>query len=144
MTRKILAAAALCALVGAAQAGEGTSDLTVKVTGLRAPDGVVRLALYNVPEEYPRGEKLDSAEVPADGDAVEHVFTGLAPGRYALAVYHDENGNGEFDQGTFGIPKEGYAFSNGAPPGLTGPPSFRQAAIEVNGSHTTEVIELRH
>ncbi len=58
------------------------------------------------------------------------VFKGLRPGRYAVAVYHDENDNGEFDQALFGIPLEDFGFSNDATVFL-GPPSFGEAQVSV-------------
>ena len=38
------------------------------------------------------------------------VFRGLAEGQYAVALFHDQNGNGEFDTGLFGPPVEGFGF----------------------------------
>jgi uncharacterized protein (DUF2141 family) len=34
----------------------------------------------------------------------------IKPGKYAIAVIHDENCNGKLDTNMFGIPKEGYGF----------------------------------
>ncbi len=45
-------------------------------------------------------------------------FEDIPPGRYALAVIHDENMNGKLDANWLGVPKEGYGFSNDAK-GLT-------------------------
>ena len=70
-------------------------------------------------------------------------FKDLKPGRYALAVYHDENGNGEFDRTWIGLPAEGLGFSNGAWIGL-GPPSFEEAAVTLKGQEQTIVIALRY
>ena len=84
---------------------------------------------------------LDDRVVPA-ADAVA-TFEDLAPGTYAVAVYHDENGNGEFDQGLFGIPLEGYAFSMGAR-AFFGPPSFERAAFAVAAAGTTVTIAMTY
>lgn len=65
----------------------------------------------------------------------------LAPGRYALAVYVDRNGNGKLDSGMFGIPKEPYGFSQGG--GSMGPPDFADAAVEVPETGATIHIKLR-
>ena len=62
--------------------------------------------------------------------SVEFIFTGLPAGSYAVAVYHDENGNEELDTNLLGIPREGFAFSGDAR-GFAGPPSFDDAAVEV-------------
>ena len=57
-------------------------------------------------------------------------FADLPPGRFAVAVFHDENENDELDVNFIGIPKEGYAFSRDAR-GFAGPPSFDAAAVEI-------------
>jgi uncharacterized protein (DUF2141 family) len=65
----------------------------------------------------------------------------LAPGRYALAVYVDRNGNGKLDRGMFGIPKEPYGFSGKG--GVMGPPDFVDAAFEVPEAGARIRIRLR-
>jgi uncharacterized protein (DUF2141 family) len=54
---------------------------------------------------------------------------------YAVACFHDENGNGKLDTGLFGIPKEGTAASNDAK-GRMGPPKFQDAKFPFQGSDT--------
>lgn len=145
MIRYTLPMASLCALLTLAPAGAAdAADLVVRVTGLRAPEGVVRLALYDTPEEFPRGRRLVGGEVTAEGATVEYVFEGLKPGTYAVAIYHDQDGDGEFDQGIFGLPLEGYGFSNGARAGLMGAPDFDEAAVTVDGAETVDEIEMRY
>ena len=56
-------------------------------------------------------------KAPAIKDASATIdFDGLAPGKYAMVCYHDENGNGKFDENALGMPKEGYCFSNNIKP----------------------------
>ena len=52
---------------------------------------------------------------PADTSGVRIIFAGLPPGDYAVAAFHDADGNGELGTNILGIPTEGYGFSNGAP-----------------------------
>lgn len=128
-----------------AAAGQAVAaELRVRVTELRIDDGGVHFALYATPESFPKkDDRHAGAEVKAkDGGAI-WVFRGLAPGRYAVAVYHDENGNGEFDQGFFGIPLEGYAFSNGATAFFSAP-GFDEAAVTVGEGVTEIVIEMAY
>ena len=107
------------------------ADLTVEVVGLGSDDGNVHFALYDNPATFPDDEgRLLGTHVPIAERRAVAVFKDLAPGSYAVAVYHDENGNGSFDQGFLGLPLEDYGFSNGAPPFL-GPPSFDQAKFAV-------------
>ena len=128
-----------------ATAGQAVAaELRVRVTELRLSDGGVHFALYATPESFPKkDDRHAGAEVEAKDSGAIWVFRGLAPGRYAVAVYHDENGNGEFDQGFFGIPLEGYAFSNGATAFL-GAPGFDEAAVTVGEGVTEIVIEMTY
>ena len=71
----------------------GPANLTITVTGLRSADGLVRLAIFDNADEFPVGEKYAARDVPARAVAQTVVFTGLKPGRYAVAMHHDENGN---------------------------------------------------
>ncbi len=108
------------------------AELDVTVSGLRSDLGEVHVAVYDDADRFPKdGESLADAVVAASGAAAGKVtvtFKDLAAGKYALAVYHDENGNNEFDQGILGVPLEGYGFSNGASV-FFGPPDFAAAAI---------------
>lgn len=107
------------------------AELTVEVIGLGSDTGNVHFGLYDNPATFPDDEgRLRGTNVPVAGRRAVAVFENLEPGSYALAVYHDENANGSFDQGFLGIPLEDYGFSNGARAFL-GPPSFEQAKISL-------------
>ncbi len=65
-----------------------------------------------------------------------HV-SGLSPGLYAIAVFHDANGNGRLD--TFmGIPREGYGFSRN-PPFRPRAPKFIETQIDVTGQMRIDI-----
>ena len=107
------------------------AELIVEVTGLSSDAGKVRFGLYDDPAAFPEDEgRVDGTRVKIKDRRAIAVFKGLRPGRYAVAVYHDENDNGEFDQALFGIPLEDFGFSNDATVFL-GPPSFREAQVSV-------------
>ncbi len=71
------------------------------------------------------------------------VFCQLKPGTYAVAVFHDENGNGDLDTNFIGIPKEGYGFSNN-PKSMMGPPEFKEAAFTVGEEDLEMLIQLKY
>jgi uncharacterized protein (DUF2141 family) len=130
-------AAALC-LAGNAIA----ADLKVTVTALRSTEGTVHVALYDSREGFPDNDHvLEDRVVPASDPVAR--FAGIAPGTYAVAVYHDENANDEFDQGLLGIPREGYAFSMGAR-AFFGPPDFDAAAFVVEAGGTAVTIPMTY
>ena len=48
-------------------------------------------------------------------------FTDVPPGTYAIALLHDENGNGRADR-VLMVPREGFGFSRNAPVRMGPPP----------------------
>lgn len=119
-------------------------DLTVVVKNLRSNQGQVLVALWHDSEGFTKPEAAISKlkSVPR-GHVARATFPGLEPGRYALATYHDENGNGKLDRTWIGWPEEGLGFSNGAWINL-GPPTFKAAAVDVAPGTQAIVIPLRY
>jgi uncharacterized protein (DUF2141 family) len=64
-------------------------------------------------------------------------FDGIENSKYAVAVFHDENGDGQL---TFF--QEGIGFSNDSNQAF-GPPQFAPASFEVAG-HTEIVVNIRY
>ncbi|MHA1601117.1 MAG: DUF2141 domain-containing protein [Alphaproteobacteria bacterium] len=117
---------------------------TVVVENLRSDKGDVRVALWSDPDGFTEPEAaIAETGQKAQIGQVTFRFAGLPAGRYAIASFHDENGNGDFDLTFLGLPKEGLGFSNGAWIGL-GPPAFDDAAVEVNVSSQVIVVKLRY
>jgi len=108
------------------------ADLTITVKAVRNSTGAVYLAVYDETGfGKPELAKARQRASAANGD-ITFVFHDLAAGKYAVASYHDENGNGKLDTNSLGIPTEGYGFSNNAQ-GNFGPPAFAQAAFDFDG-----------
>jgi len=124
-------------------AASPVTELDVQVDGLRSTRGLVRVCLTADPKNFPdcvSDARAVTRSVPATTRALS--FPGLAPGAYALAVIHDENGNSRLD--TFaGIPREGFGFSRN--PGLTfGPPRFSAARFPVAGVSVQQQVRVRY
>mgnify|MGYP000960629009 CR=1 FL=1 len=107
--------------------------LTLRITGIRNDAGVVRAAVCNAREQFPIGCTL-AAESRASMGVVLVQFPRVETGAYAVAVFHDENQNGQLDmhQGRQ-VPSEGVAFSNDAF-ARAGVPSFEQARFDFDGN----------
>jgi uncharacterized protein (DUF2141 family) len=143
-SRPLLALGCLSALPLLAGAG-GDTGVSVEVTGLRSTRGVVRACMTSHPQRFPRCRGDADAYalvVPASG-AVTLEFAGVAPGRYAIALLHDENNNGKADRAFSLMPKEGYGFSRDAPVRM-GPPRFDEAAFEVGSARLRQAIRMRY
>lgn len=131
---------------------QSTGQLTVVVDGLQTADGRVCIKIFANGQGFPNGEEgvvrrecLAIAPPAPDqiGVPFTATFTDLPAGSYAIALYHDLNGDQQLNRGPFGIPSEGYGFSNN-PASRTGPPNFGEASVLVVGSNTTIQIQLRN
>lgn len=122
-----------------------TTDLTVTITNLKEDTGVVRLAIYDKSSAFPdkADQAYDKAIAEIKNGKATIVFKNVKPGKYAISAFHDANNDGIINKNAFGIPKEGYGFSNDAM-GSFGPPSFSAASFEVSESKNTHSFKLRH
>ncbi|WP_299399127.1 DUF2141 domain-containing protein [Pelagibius sp.] len=133
---------AIAAEQAACTAEEG-AQIEVKVENVRNSKGLITAVLYgDDPEGFlKRGQRLDRIRVEANEGETLLCLKAPAEGRYSIALYHDENGNKEFDRNFLGIPSEGYGFSNN--PGFRfGKPEQEETLFSVNGSTTKVSISV--
>jgi uncharacterized protein (DUF2141 family) len=131
----------LAAVPGAAQTTR--ARLVVEITSLRNDGGTVGCLLFASRTGFPTEPSRAIARtgsVPS-GRRAQCVFDDLAPGTYAVAVHHDEDGDGVFDTGIFGIPLEGIGASRDAR-GNMGPPSWDDARLDVPAGETEITIHV--
>ena len=118
----------------------------VQVLNIRNSTGTVDCALFESPEGFPT-EVLRSATnvmvIKVRKTQARCDFEDIPPGRYALAVIHDENMNGKLDTNVLGIPTEGYGFSNDVK-GLFGAPAFSAASFAYDGRTLDLTIGLQY
>lgn len=131
---------ALVALAGAQAADAQTANgsLAIDLTGLQ-PQGAVLVQLFNSETGYQSGESVGAARVEVTGDTARVEFADLAPGQYAFRMFHDVNGDGQFNTNPMGIPIEPYAFSNNAR-GSFGPARWADAVFTLNAGANTQQI----
>ena len=118
------------------------ASLTVTFTGLTSTSGALMVALYDSEAAYGGGQPLQAARVAVGGASAIAVFPGLKPGRYAIKVFHDLNGDGKLNTNPFGAPTEPYAFSNNAQ-GNMGPASWADAAFTVAAGANAQTIVIQ-
>ncbi len=135
----------LCvSLLASTPAATRAGELQVEVKGLRNNDGLVRLALYDRPELFPiSGKAFVISDVPIPYQGLSLLFSDLPLGEYALALFHDEDGDNVFDKGFLGLPLEGFGFSNDATVFFSAP-SFSAAAVTVGEALTTITVHVRY
>lgn len=122
-----------------AETPAGTYTLTVTVEGVESAQGVIMAGLLKANPAGGRPIAAGGARVEAVAGTMTVTFTGLAAGDYAVRLFHDANANGEMETNAFGIPLEGYGFSNRARAGF-GPPSFDEMKVTVAGDTTTTAV----
>jgi uncharacterized protein (DUF2141 family) len=149
-TAAIAAAAGLLA-AGPALADQGcagtrtptSSKLTVQVAGVRPATGEVAITVY--PDDKRRflakGGKWARQRVRAAA-TVRACF--WAPqGSYAVAVYHDRDGDRDFDRTIVGLPAEGFGFSND-PDTRTGLPPLSAVRFRVGPGERLVPIQMKY
>jgi len=104
--------------------------------------GRIAVAIYRDAESFRRGEGPIRTLMANRTSPVTRAWVlGLPPGRYAIAAFHDLDGNGVLTKLPFGLPKEAFGFSNGAT-GRIGTTTFDAAAFDLPISGTTQTIRL--
>jgi len=123
---------------------EEQGEILIRVQGIGVPEGKIRLALFQDRSEFPHTESAMIGRVlPAQERELRCTIQGVAYGTYAIAVFHDINGNGRLDRNPFGLPTEPYAFSNN-PSIKRRAPRFRDAAFRLVKPSFNLRIELRY
>jgi uncharacterized protein (DUF2141 family) len=121
----------------------GTGRIIIQIENLKNQNGSILISLYNNPDGYP--EDWESAYqyqvISADRFSGEILLDNIPFGSYAFAIIHDENNNFKLDRNLFGIPREGYAFSNNVR-GRFGPPGFESALFELKELEIKQRITL--
>lgn len=119
--------------------------LTVQVGQLKSDAGEVVVTVYpSDPSRFlaPSG-KLLRLRVAAMAPMTEVCFSLPKPDAYAVAVYHDADGDKRFSRNSVGLPTEGYGFSNDAPTRF-GVPAFDAARFEVRAGGATIRVKMRY
>ncbi|MBD3882694.1 DUF2141 domain-containing protein [Phormidium tenue FACHB-886] len=122
-----------------------SGNLTVEVDGLKSQEGQICINLFASSRGFPsnRQEALQRQCEAIATIPMTFTFNDLQLGNYAVAVYHDANGDEVLDRNELGMPIEGYGFSRN-PVVRTGPPEFGDSAVLVAGSSTSIQIQLKY
>lgn len=109
------------------------AELTVTIDHIKNDEGIVYAQLFLGEDSYINNNAEQNAMMPAKQGVGEFTFTDLKPGDYVVRLYHDENGNQQLDMNAFGMPLEGYGFSNEAVANM-GPPQYKDMVVRIEES----------
>jgi uncharacterized protein (DUF2141 family) len=120
------------------------SQLDLTVDKIKSDKGVIRVLLFDQEKGWPDdpSKAFKSATLKIVNQKATYTFKNLPAGIYAIAVIHDTEETGKLRTNRFGIPLDGYGFSNNAT-GTFGPPSFSKATLTLTIGVNKQTISLR-
>lgn len=124
--------------------GQSAPEIDLHIREAKSNKGVVRVLLFNSEKGYPDKPELalKSFSVPVFERKCYFKIANLKAGKYSIAVFHDEDENGELNTNPFGFPIEKYGFSNNAR-AYYGAPPFSKASFELKDERKVILINLR-
>ncbi len=125
--------------------GQDTGTIIIELETIKNHDGVILVSLYADENGFPdEWEKAFRSEiVPVTSELLEIRLEDIPHGTYGLAIVHDENENMKLDTNFFGVPREGYGFSNNAR-GRFGPPRFPDVQFTLDSDTSLHQIKLNY
>ena len=120
---------ALLASLFASTVNATTIDFEIK--GIASNQGKIYVQLFKGEESYKKGKAYLSSIIQAKPGKITVSFNDLDAGDYAVRFFHDQNDNGKLETNLFGLPTEGYGFSNDAKPNF-GPLDYQDIQFTVS------------
>lgn len=121
----------------------GASKLIVQVHGVHSAKGEVAITVY--PDDRRRflakGGKV--ARVRVKAATTVRACLWLPAATYEVAVYHDVNGDRDFNRTIVGLPAEGFGFSND-PETKVGLPPISAARFRLMPGEGSVVIQMKY
>jgi len=119
--------------------------LNVVADGMKSGDGLLAITVYADKRRdfLAKGGSIWVGRVKAHQGTTRGCVFLPEKGVYAIALYHDEDGDLNFDRTGLGLPAEGYGFSNN-PSTLAGLPSFRSVRLNVPKTDLTTRITMKY
>ena len=119
-------------------------NITLDISNIRNTDGIMHFFVFSYKNQYPDNPwqhySLDKSQVVNNRMLVN--LKGLEQGKYAFSLLDDENANEDLDF-FFGLPTEGYGFSNDVKPFLS-MPEYEDLLIDVEDNYKRIKINLQY
>lgn len=118
-------------------------NIKINFENIQLATGSIKVALYRSAETF-----LDKENAAAyfsfkinEKGSLAATINDIEYGEYAIAVFHDENSNGELETNLLGIPTEPYCFS-GSGHSKWKPPVYEDAKFRVLENEITLTLRL--
>ncbi|AWX44392.1 hypothetical protein HME9304_01392 [Flagellimonas maritima] len=105
-------------------------SITVTVNGIEKQKGQIVFMLFDREEGFPKevDKAFKKGIVSTFDTSATYTFENIPNGKYAIAVFQDENKDGEIETNFIGMPKEPVGASNMT---KMGKPSFSKCAVQL-------------
>ncbi len=133
------------AAIESSECGAAPYSILLTVEDVRKAEGTITVDLHgDDPEKWlGKGQKLARIREPAVTGQTLVCIPVERAGVYALALYHDEDGDTKFDKTWIGLPDEPFGLSNDPKIRLS-KPKHEKVAFEVAGPLTPVTATLNH
>lgn len=129
----------------AADTTQNQGQIIIELGTLENTKGSIQISLFanqdGFPDEWEKA--FTSKSVAVSKDLKEIRLEDIPYGTYGVALIHDENENFKLDTNFFGVPKEGYGFSNNAR-GRFGPPNYSDTVFTLDAESMVLSIEIKY
>ena len=107
-----------------------TGELRVEIIEIKKKEGNIVFMLFDKAEGFPRevSNVYKKGIVTQYSDKASFTFKDIPFGKYAVAVFQDEDKNGEINTNFIGMPKESVGASNMT---KMGKPNFEKCSFEI-------------
>ena len=122
-----------------------TTIIQLEVSGFNNTSGLLAIAVFDNSNSFEsENETYRDSTLAVTHSEMTIVIENVHPGDYAISVFHDEDDNDELNTNIFGIPQEGFGFSNNPSIGFS-QPTYNECVFTIEEGVTLIVpIELVH
>ncbi len=119
-------------------------SIEVALVGVEAERaGTLGCALWDGSEGWPTEDAQALARVVVEPAEARCVFRDIEPGRYAVSVLHDEDGDGRLAKNLLGIPREGWGTTNDRTFPFRGP-TFDESVVDFTPDRASVRVSLHY
>lgn len=124
---------------------DNSQNVELTITGIRSSEGKIRIGLFKDDQTFQKETAAQNFEFEKTGlkNGEMTVQLELEPGIIGLSLLDDENDDSEMNYNFFGLPKEGFGFSNYYHSGFT-KPVFDDFDFELNKPDQRVEIKIRY
>ncbi|OUR94331.1 hypothetical protein A9Q87_01405 [Flavobacteriales bacterium 34_180_T64] len=120
------------------------TNVKIIIKGIRSDKGKIVLAVFKDQEGFKSRKPVKRIELNKDELEKNEIQLNLDMGIYGISVFDDENDNNKMDYNFFGIPKEGFGFSNYYHKGYSKPHFDKFKFVVIKDNLILIEIQLRY